>query len=125
MSKKLESIFKIINMKNINQGITTFNKAVQDFGDSMDSITKEMSSDIEKSNKESVAREQKNKENLDKIWGKKDWGAKFVKFLTRILVNFNHGQNNNHVGYVVTFVTIFLGMVTIYTNTGVLEIEMS
>lgn len=72
MSKKLESIFKIINMKNINQGITTFNKAVQDFGDSMDSITKEMSSDIEKSNKESVAREQKNKENLDKIWGKKD-----------------------------------------------------
>lgn len=69
---KLESILKIINMKNINQGINVFNKTVQDFGDSMDSITRELSSDIEKSNKESVAREQKNKENLDKIWGKRD-----------------------------------------------------
>ena len=69
---KLESILKIINMKNINQGITVFNKTVQDFGDSMDRMTRELSSDIEKSKKESVAREQKNKENLDKIWGKKD-----------------------------------------------------
>ena len=57
--KKLDSIFKIINMKNINQGITVFNKTVQDFGDSMDGISRELSSDIEKSNKESVAREQK------------------------------------------------------------------
>ena len=59
-------------MKNINQGISAFNKTVQDFGDSMDSITKEMSSDIEKSNKESKDREKRNKENLDKIWGKRD-----------------------------------------------------
>ena len=70
--KKLNSIFKIINMKNINQGIAVFNKAVQDFGDSMDKIAGELSSDIEKSKKESVAREQKNKENLDKIWGKRN-----------------------------------------------------
>ncbi len=69
---KLESILKIINMKNIHQGINVFNKAVQDFGDSMDKMSSELSSDIEKSKKESVAREQKNKENLDKIWGKKD-----------------------------------------------------
>jgi hypothetical protein len=69
---KLSMILKIINIKNINQGINTFNKAVQDFGDSMDVITSELSSDIEKSNKQSVAREQKNRENLDKIWGKKD-----------------------------------------------------
>jgi hypothetical protein len=69
---KLSMILKIINIKNINQGINTFNKAVQDFGDSMDVITRELSSDIEKSNKQSVAREQKNRENLDKIWGKKD-----------------------------------------------------
>ncbi len=68
----LNDILKIINMKNINQGINVFNKAVQDFGDSMDTMTREISSDIEKSNKESVAREQKNKENLDKIWGKRD-----------------------------------------------------
>ena len=70
--KTLDKIFKIINMKNINQGISTFNKAVQDFGDSMDSMTREMSSDIKKSNKESESREQRNQENLDKIWGKKD-----------------------------------------------------
>ena len=67
----LKNILKIINMKNNEQGISTFNKAVQDFGDSMDSMTREMSSDIKKSNKESEAREQRNQENLDKIWGKK------------------------------------------------------
>ena len=58
-------------MKDINKGIDTFNKAVQAFGDSMDAMTKELSSDIEKSNKESEARERKNKENLEKIWGKR------------------------------------------------------
>jgi hypothetical protein len=74
MNKKelIVTILKKINMKNINQGIITFNKAVQDFGDSMDTMTRELSSDIEKSNKESEARERKNKENLDKIWGKRD-----------------------------------------------------
>ena len=69
MNKKLKTILKIINMKNIHQGIITFNKAVQDFGDSMDKITGELSSDIEKSNRESNAREKRNQENLDKIWG--------------------------------------------------------
>ncbi len=69
---KLSVILKIINMKNINQGIITFNKALQDFGDSMNSITKEMSLDIEKSNRESEDREKKNKENLDEIWGNKN-----------------------------------------------------
>ncbi len=59
-------------MKNINQGMDIFNNAVQDFGKSMDSLTREMSTDIEKSNRESEAREKKNKEHLDKIWGKKD-----------------------------------------------------
>ncbi len=122
--KKLESIFKIINMKNINQCITVFNKAVQDFGNSMDTMTRELSSDIEKSHKESVAREQKNKENLDKIWGKKDWGVKFVRYLTRIQVDFSHGKSK-FVDYVVTFVTIFRGMATICMNIGREEIEMS
>ncbi len=72
---KREQIIKIlekINMKNVNQGIDIFNNAVQDFGKSMDSLTREMSADIEKSNRESETREKKNKENLDKIWGKRD-----------------------------------------------------
>ncbi len=65
-------ILEKINMKNINQGMDIFNNAVQDFGKSMDTITREMSTDIEKSNRESEAREKQNKENLDKIWGKRD-----------------------------------------------------
>ena len=72
MRKTINIILKKINMKNINQGIDIFNKAVQDFGNSMDTMTKEMSSDIEKSNRESDVREKKNKENLDKIWGTKN-----------------------------------------------------
>jgi hypothetical protein len=58
-------------MKNMTQGISTFNKIIQDFGNSMDKITGELSSDIEKSNRESETREKRNQENLDKIWGKK------------------------------------------------------
>ena len=71
LNKKLKTILNLINAKNINQGISTFNKTVQDFGDAMDTMTREMSSDIEKSNQELESREQKNKEKLDRIWGKK------------------------------------------------------
>ena len=63
---------KKISMKNIDNGINTFNKIIQNFGNSMDTMTKELSSDIEKSNRESESREKKNQENLDKIWGKKN-----------------------------------------------------
>jgi len=65
-------ILKMINIQNINHGIDTFNKIIQDFGDSMDKMTRELSSDIEKSNRESKVREKKNQENLDKIWGKEN-----------------------------------------------------
>ena len=73
MTKKqlIVNILKKINMKNIDKGMDVFNKTIQDFGDSMDSITKEFSADIEKSNREYKIREEKNKENLDKIWGKR------------------------------------------------------
>ena len=70
MKKSIIVILKKINMKNINNGIDTFNKAVQAFGDSMDTMTKELSSDIKKSDKESKIREKKNNENLEKLWGK-------------------------------------------------------
>jgi len=70
-SKRVIIFLKKINMKDINKGIDTFNKAVQAFGNSMNTMTKELSSDIEKSNKESKIREKKNKENLEKIWGKR------------------------------------------------------
>ena len=67
------SVFlKKINHKNINNGIDTFNKAVQAFGNSMNTMTKEMSSDIEKSNREFEARGRRNRENLEKLWGKRE-----------------------------------------------------
>ncbi len=78
MKKFIASSLKKINAKNINSAIValskcinTFNKAIQDFGDSMDTMTKELSSDIEKSNRASKIREKKDRENLEKIWGTK------------------------------------------------------
>ncbi len=78
MKKFIIATLKKFNAKNINsaivalsKGMDTFNKAVQDFGDSMDTMTREMSSDIEKSNRDAEIREKKNKENLEKIWGKR------------------------------------------------------
>jgi len=78
MKKFITSTLKKFNAKNINstivalsKGINTFNKAVQDFGDSMDTMTKELSSDIEKSNRENKIREKKDRENLEKLWGKR------------------------------------------------------
>ena len=70
--KFILKILSKVNSENISLGIDSFNKAIQDFGDSMDSITREFSADIEKSNRESKIREEKNKENLDKIWGTKN-----------------------------------------------------
>jgi hypothetical protein len=67
--KNMNAFFKSFNMKNINQGIFEFNKAVQDFGNSVDKMTKELSADVKKSKQISKIREQKNKENLEKIWG--------------------------------------------------------
>ncbi len=78
MKKFIITILKKFNTKNINstieafsKGMDTFNKTVQDFGNSMDTMSKELSSDIKKSNRESMIREKKNKENLEKLWGKR------------------------------------------------------
>ena len=120
----INSISNTFNLKNITQGIDAFNKIIQDFGNSMDSMTKELSSDIEKSNIESEAREKKNQENLDKIWGKKNWDVKSVKSHTKIQQDFTPG-NSKFVGSVVLCVTMFLGMATICKSTGGMEIELS
>ena len=65
------NFLKQFNLKNLNKGIETFNKIIQDFGDSMDTMTKELSLDIEKSNKASKVREKINQKNLEKLWGKR------------------------------------------------------
>ena len=71
----LKEIFTFENLdkalKSFDKGMAHFNKAKQDFGDSMDSMTKELGSDVEKSRKNQKDRESINKANLDKIWGKK------------------------------------------------------
>ena len=58
-------------LKKFDKGMSVFNKAVKDFGDSMDGVTKEFSSDIEESNKRRKEYERKDRENLKKIWGDK------------------------------------------------------
>lgn len=63
-NKKPESILKKINMVNISKGINAFNKAMQDFGISMDKLSKEF--DGPKTDDSA-----KNKKNLEKIWGSK------------------------------------------------------
>jgi len=84
--EQIISILKKINIKNINsaivafsKGINTFNLAIQDFGDSMDTINKEFSSDIKKSNRAAKIRKKKNKKNLKRIWGKKRSNQKSKK----------------------------------------------
>lgn len=58
-------------LEKFDKGMSIFNKAVKDFGDSMDVVTKEFSSDIEESNKRRKEYERKDRENLAKLWGDK------------------------------------------------------
>ena len=62
-SEQIIIFLKKINMKNINKGIDSFNKAVQAFGGSMDQLSKDLTS----SEKDQSG---KDKENMEKIWGK-------------------------------------------------------
>lgn len=68
--EKITQILNEINFKNLNKGICMFNKVIQQFGNSMDKISGELSADTKKSNESSEINEEKNKQNLEKIWGK-------------------------------------------------------
>ena len=77
--EQLVLILKNINFKNINKGIDTFNKIIQDFGGSMEKLTSEMDqmpqnnvkiwSDVTENEPKSL--KSKDQINLEKIWGKK------------------------------------------------------
>jgi len=67
---KLVLFLRKFTLKNFDKSMSVFNKAVKDFGDSMDSMTKEMSSDVEESNKKLKSEAKKNQRNIDKFWGK-------------------------------------------------------
>ena len=74
----LKKLFGEVNQKNINKGLDTFNKSVQDFGDSMDKFTKELNESPKNNVKiwsdkpENSSRNSKVQINLEKIWGKKN-----------------------------------------------------
>ena len=78
--EQITSILKQINLKNMDKGISTFNKIIQQFGGSMEQLTRDIDgagqgspskvklwSDTPK-----IYSQSKDQENLDKIWGKRN-----------------------------------------------------
>jgi hypothetical protein len=59
-------------IKSFDKIISDFNSGLKDFVDSMQKVDQDFKDDIEKSNSNAKSRAIKDKENLDKIWGKKD-----------------------------------------------------
>ena len=72
--QKIFSILNTINFKNINRGIEIFNESFQNFGNSMDQLTKEINQTSQNNVKiwSDSKTNSKDKENLDKIWGKRN-----------------------------------------------------
>jgi len=65
--QRIISLLSHINLKNLDKGITQFNKLFASFGDSAEQLTQELN------------HSKKDKQNLDSIWGKSDnsvpiWG---------------------------------------------------
>jgi len=66
-----------INSKNINKGITTFNKIIQEFGGSMEKLTTEIDKPSQNNIKiwsdspKSKTSKSKDQINLEKLWGNK------------------------------------------------------
>ncbi|GEM_PF-2349490 len=67
----LSKVIAIFTPENLGYALDTFSKGVQEFGNAMDSVTKEFSDDIAKSNKGHSIREQRDRQNVDKLLGKK------------------------------------------------------
>ena len=78
--EQLVLILKNINLKNINKGIDTFNKIIQEFGGSMEKLTSELDKTSQNSVKiwsdtpenEPKSHKSKDQINLEKIWGNKN-----------------------------------------------------
>ena len=81
MNFSIKNIIRKINaenidkaMKSFNKGINTFDKIMADFGNSMDQLTKEINQTSQNNVKiwSDSKTNSKDKENLDKIWGKRN-----------------------------------------------------
>jgi len=73
----ISNILDKINLENINRGIETFNKIIQDFGDSMDQLTTELNKTSQNNIKiwsdppKKSRKKSQDEINLEKIWGNK------------------------------------------------------
>ena len=70
IKKILSKILEIVTPENINKTMNVFNKGVQDFGKSMGTIDREMSSDVRSSKEHRERESRKNQKNVEKLWGK-------------------------------------------------------
>lgn len=71
LKKILQSIMKLVTPENMCKLMDSFNKGVQEFGDSMGKLDKEFSNDVKKSNNNKKSESRKNQKNIDKIFGSK------------------------------------------------------
>jgi hypothetical protein len=68
---KVLSVLKCIATANIEKYVDSFAKSLTDFGDSMDKITEEMSNDVKLSETKRKSEQEKNTENIQKLFGDK------------------------------------------------------
>ncbi|MFM9876127.1 MAG: hypothetical protein ACKVN8_07140 [Nitrosarchaeum sp.] len=81
--QKFIHILKKFNFKNFNKCMDVFAKSAQKFGGSVDSMTKEFSEDMHEFNTQAKITEEKNKENIQTIYGNKSipfWSEKPISF---------------------------------------------
>jgi hypothetical protein len=76
VSEFISNVLSKINSRNLGYAIQTFdkgmdifNKTLNDFGKSMDSMTKELSQDVAKSEKRGRSESKKNQKNIQKLLG--------------------------------------------------------
>jgi len=83
MTKTMKkSILEHFTFENFDKVMDMISKGIQQFGESMDQVTRELSMDVEKSNSHSKNEDKKYKENLDKLWGNSEvkiWSDKKTK----------------------------------------------
>ena len=64
-----ENIKKV--MDSMNKGIKVFNNSVQNFGDSMSKMDRELSNDVRRSQEHQKIESNKNQKNVEKLFGPK------------------------------------------------------
>ena len=79
--EKIFSLLSKINLKNIDKGITQFNKVIQNFSESMEKLTGEIDS-----------HKNKDKQNIELLWGQSDNPISIC--VKQIIILFGLAKNN-------------------------------